>query len=383
MAREALNWGAALLITCHVSSACTPRDDLERHSSGSAAAGGSIWEPDDPARGGSGRGSEERDAGALPEDPASDSGALPDPDEEPPVAGDATPGDTASPSVASSVPANGATGVRRETSLSVAFSEPMDRASVEAAFELDAAPDLAAEFHWDSGGRLLNIVLAAPLSYATGADANQVTATEYAFRFTSAARDLAGNALVETDISFATLREIQFSVSAEADPALTGNWRSDGVYGTDSCAQAGANICVGDSSFGPNAAYRGFFSFNLGLLPASLVELAQAEVGVPLGSILGGPFAGLGPLSLEHVGFTGIGPDAFAASAQSSLGGVATALGGDTLRFDALAAARADLTDGGLSQYRLGFAAASDADGATDLLFFSRGAVLRGSYLIP
>jgi hypothetical protein len=366
--------------------ACVPRAELDEYSRGGAqgsddtGAGGSAVlggtgavgpsEPTNPGLGGA-------DLPRFVPDAAAPS------DEAAPPRSDAAPAETSGPLVSSSVPANEAVGVRRDTSLSIAFSKPMDRASVEAAFVLGNLPAGAVTFHWDAAGTLLNIVLGVPLEYASGADPNQLAALRYGYSLSSVAQDLSGRPLPETHLSFSTLREVQLSVSAEQDAALSGNWRSDDIYGTDSCAPGGANICVGDSSFGPNASYRGFLSYDLSALAAAL-ELTQATLEIPVASILGTPFTGLGPLGLEHTSFTAIAPEAFLASASPSIASAASAQAGTALSLDVLAAVQADLAGGGLSQYRLRFQTASDADAATDLLFLQRtSAALRVSYLLP
>lgn len=309
----------------------------------------------------------EADAGALP--PASDSSAS---------------GVPSSPRVLGTVPANGATGVTRDTTLSIAFDVPMDRASVEAAFGFDGLAGGSTEFRWDTAGMLLNIVLDEPLAYATGNDPAQVAALRYAYHLSSAARDVGGNPLPETRVGFTTLRELSVSVSAEPDSALTGNWRSDGVYGTDSCGPAGASMCIGDSSFGPNASYRGFASFALSALPPGVVALQRAVFGLQVSSLLGAPSAGLGQLVLEHVPYTAIGPDAFAAASQARLASVGVLQAGSTLSLDVLPAVRGDWLGQQPSRYRLRFESASDADGATDLMFASRAsATLSLTYLLP
>jgi hypothetical protein len=286
--------------------------------------------------------------------------------------------------VLSTVPANGAAGVKRDATLSIAFDVPMARSTVEAAFVLEDLDQVTPEFRWDAAGMLLNVVLDTPLVYATGSDPAQVAARRYAYRIGAGARDVDGNALSETRVSFTTLRELGMQLSAQADAARTGNWRSDGVYGTDSCAQAGNQICIGDSSFGPNASYRGFASFDLSLLPAGTVELTQASFGLQILSQLGTPSAGLGALLLEHMSYGAIGPDAFLAASEAELGSVTTVQPGATLALQVLSAARSDWLAQRPSQYRLRFATASDVDGATDLVFCSRSsASLSITYLLP
>ncbi|HVZ35739.1 MAG TPA: Ig-like domain-containing protein [Polyangiaceae bacterium] len=381
-------WSALLLVGAGALLGCAPLSDLDGYTRGDpdrshpgteVSSGGSTAAPpldtDSPAP--------LPDAGSPGGEAPSRAGEPPAPTPANPAAADAGPPEESGPRVSTSIPADGATGVRRDTSLSIAFTAPMDRASVEAAFSSDTLP-AALEFHWDAAGTLLNIVLGAPLAYAAGSDPSQLPAQRYDYRLSSTAHDLLGTPLPETRVSFWTLREISVALSAQSDPALTGNWRSDGIYGTDTCAQSGPSMCLGDSSFGPNASYRGFASFDLSALPSSLLEISQAQLELQVTSILGTPFAGLGQLTFEHVRFTSIGPDAFSAPALASLGGVSSAVIGSSPQRSALDALRSDLASAGLSQYRFRFQSASDGDAATDLVFSSRASVrLRVSYLIP
>jgi hypothetical protein len=374
---------AAWLIGCCAGVGCTPLGNLDQYASG----GDPVTDPSLGGASGSGAGV----AGSAPVDPGPGAGPAPSAadagsasDERPALASDAASADSLALRITSSVPADGATGVRRDTSLSIAFSQPMDRASVEAAFGSDSLPAAAPEFHWDSAGMLLNIVLGAPLSYAAGDDPSQVSALRYDYRISALAHDLAGHALPESHVSFATLREIHVGLSALGDPNLTGNWRSDGTYGTDSCAQAGTNLCVGDSSFGPNAGYRGFVSFDPSALAVSRAELTRADFSIQVVSVLGNPFGGLGPLELEPASFAAIGPDAYLAPASAASGNVAAALAGAVLSIDVRAAVQAALTSGERAQFRLLFQSQSDGDGVTDLLFTSRAsATLQVVYLVP
>ena len=97
------------------------------------------------------------------------------------LAVDATP-----PTVASTAPASGATGVSPAANVSVTFSEPMDAASVQAAFSLVRASDGAAAagaFSWSGN----------TLTFNPGADL--APSTEYTARIAATAKDKAGNAL--------------------------------------------------------------------------------------------------------------------------------------------------------------------------------------------
>ncbi len=383
--------GWRALLGCCLLLACLPRGELAEYSSGmdEGGAGGGPAQPgaaggsQGGTAGGGPGGAAGGGAGGAAAPGSEDAGTTPASDAAPPADAGDSEGAAASPRVLSTVPASGASGVTRGTSLAIAFDVPMDRASVEAAIDFGNLGQGTPAFRWDASGRLLNIELDAPLAYATGSDPQQVEARRYEYRIGSAARDLEGNGLTDTRVSFTTLRELTVQLSAEADSARTGNWRSDGVYGTDSCAPAGTSMCIGDSSFGPNASYRGFTSFDLSSLPAAAVELSGATFRLQIGSLLGAPSAGLGPLLLERAWFAAIGPESFAATG-AELGSAAAVQVGTLLSADVLAAVRSDWRDLGATQFRLRFQSPSDGDGVTDLVFCSRAsASLSVTYLLP
>jgi hypothetical protein len=90
--------------------------------------------------------------------------------------------DDAPPSVVSSYPANGASGVPTNTQVRVAFSEAMNEASVEAAFSI--TPFAAGEFDWFSD----SLVYWKP-------DTLLAVQTSYTFAVDTTATDVAGNRL--------------------------------------------------------------------------------------------------------------------------------------------------------------------------------------------
>ena len=94
--------------------------------------------------------------------------------------------DTVAPMVAAVSPAGGATGVAATTNVSATFSEAMNTASAQSAFSLVRSSDGAAvsgSFAW-SGDTLV-----------FDPSSNLAGGTEYRARITTAAKDLAGNAL--------------------------------------------------------------------------------------------------------------------------------------------------------------------------------------------
>jgi len=108
-------------------------------------------------------------------------------------------GDCTPPAVIANaiVPANGSTGVRSDTKISIAFSEPMNQQTTEAAF---ASADIPSRtYSWDSSGTILTVTPAGGLAYATGTDP-ALAARSYSFSITTTATDLAGNHLQAGDL---------------------------------------------------------------------------------------------------------------------------------------------------------------------------------------
>ena len=92
------------------------------------------------------------------------------------------PVDNTPPVVVSTHPANGATGVATNTQIRVTFSEPMDAASVEAAFSL--APVTAGRFDWANDSMMY-----------WKPDTLLSVQTSYTFNVDTTATDVAGNRL--------------------------------------------------------------------------------------------------------------------------------------------------------------------------------------------
>jgi hypothetical protein len=85
-----------------------------------------------------------------------------------------------------------------------------------------------------------------------------------------------------------TLRALTQTLVAIQDRSLTGNYRSDDVYGNNSCEEPDPafTTCIGDSS-NANSAYRGFVTFDpVRRAPRALprVPYRRSAVGVELRS---------------------------------------------------------------------------------------------------
>lgn len=121
------------------------------------------------------------------------------------------PADTTSPAVISHLPAHGATGIERTTSVSVTFSEEMDAASVEAAFSLTKVGDgtlVPGTFTWSNSSLLFtpNAPLADGAVYranvaATASDkaGNQLTASRsWDFKTSVSVNATPGSTVIQT-----------------------------------------------------------------------------------------------------------------------------------------------------------------------------------------
>lgn len=287
-------------------------------------------------------------------------------------------GDTTAPSLVESMPADGASGVWSDTQIRLRFSEPMDKASVQTAYQSSDLPDDFVTMSWNDAGDELILVPNGLLEYALGTEAQDVVAREYALTVTTTATDLAGNELeADTTISFTTLRAIQSELPLLSD--RSGAVRQDGDYYP-------GFVMAGDAALPVNARWKGFMTFALDGLPTELVAMLQAEVACTKIDVVGAPYDDFGGLQLHDVEFET--PD-LAAFDDASIGLVVTsdepALGADT--FDVTDAFQIDLDAGAdVSQFRFEFPVATDFDGEYDYALFSATKplpVLRVIYLVP
>ena len=126
------------------------------------------------------------------------------------------PGDTLPPSVESTTPSRGATGVPVNTTVGVTFSEPMDAASVNATtVQLqDGATPVSASVTYDAGTRTATLTPATGLSYAR-------TYTVRIAGGVSGVHDASGNAPAADDTWTFVTRACPCTIfSASAQPAL-------------------------------------------------------------------------------------------------------------------------------------------------------------------
>lgn len=322
-----------------------------------------------------------------------DDGEVP-PDMETPVEEPPPEPEPTGPTIIEVFPENGATGVDGETPIIITFSEPMNQAATEAAYQSEGIPSAGVTFTWSEDGTQLIITPDEPLVYDSGPDPDSVQALRYSFFISSFAEDLEGESLGDTaEFSFTVLREIEGLFPAVQDRNLTGNWRSDGTYGgpnaNSNCARnTTQNMCVGDAT--DNDGWRGFITFDLSALPDSMARLTGATLSFQVTSGEGTPFGNgnnnLGRLMVDRASFDEIGVPAFTAPAADVVGpvvqnGIAV---GTVLSMDVLSAVAADADAGGFTQFRLRFERGTDGNEDADVIRSDWDThQLAVSYLIP
>ena len=296
--------------------------------------------------------------------------------------------DTTPPTVISIVPENGKSGVVEDAVIVITFSEPMDKAITQAAYQSADVPAAQSVLTWSSDGRVLTVTPNADLAYAIGATP-AVPARKYTLNVTTAAEDLAGNAL-EQDFtsSFSTLRRIKQAIASSDGVSLT----PPGLY-SYRCSAEG-RLVIGEN--GDNLEYRGWLFFSIADLPSGITSLESAVLMATQVSVMGAPYGSgednLGNLILEHTSFAVVDASVHSAAPLRELGAFSTTADLEAKSASVLDAVKDDyanrISRKNQSQYRLRFAKATDGDGMADTASFNCGSgaslpTLTVGYLIP
>ncbi len=199
--------------------------------------------------------------------------------------------DTTAPEIVSVTPAAGATGVTHDANIAIVFSEPMDAASVEAAYA-SSSPGIQpgeVSFTWENDGATLVIVPNAPLAYSP--DDTYLT---YTFTLAATATDEAGNPLAGAySGSFSTMRTLTTALTANLSGEMAAPGNVSARYATEF-------VGVVDDPNTP-LCYRAFFSFPLDGLPPGLEEVVSGRL--TLYATAHNDAARAGDYRLDHVDF--------------------------------------------------------------------------------
>jgi hypothetical protein len=169
--------------------------------------------------------------------------------------------DTTPPSIISLDPPNGSTGVTKDKAITVTFSEPMNQAATQNAFQSTDLPYNSVTFSWDKDGKILTILPNKPFEYLETKDPFAIPLS-YKYSLTNTATDIVGNKLTGISTSFSTMKKVSSTISSTDD--LTGGVWSDGSVKSADCPK----ICLGDDI--SNRQLRGFVDFSLKLLPSKV-----------------------------------------------------------------------------------------------------------------
>jgi len=217
--------------------------------------------------------------------------------------GGETTGAPNAPTIVEILPEDGAVGVAADTSIVVRFSEPMDQASTQAAYQSSDIPAGAVTFGWNAAGDELTITPNDPLEYAAGTNPATLDALSYSFTLTSAGESEDGVALDgNTESSFSTLRRL--TLEFEQDDEMSGRVRDLG-----GATLASTQYALGDTPI--NDTTRGYVTFDLATLPDGPATVEDANLHAEFGQVYGNPFVDLGVVLYQHVAYDSFEPALF------------------------------------------------------------------------
>ncbi|MEM6295357.1 MAG: Ig-like domain-containing protein [Myxococcota bacterium] len=335
-------------------------------------AGGTTGapDPDDPDA------SETTDDGDGPDDPDTTTGEDDPGDEtsDDETSGDETSGDQTSgdqtsgtpgdiPSILDISPADGEAGVYADSTITIQFSEPMDQAATQAAYQSADLPAAAVTFDWNAAGDTLTITPNAPLDYAEGTSPASTDALPYTFTISTAAESELGEGLPDdTEVTFTTLRRL--SESFEDDPNLSGRVRD----------LAGATLLAGSYLLGDNTnndVARGFVTFDIASIADGAVEIEDATLHARWSQQVGNPFVDLGAVLYQHVQYDAFNDALFDVPGIGSAAGLFGTAAEDEVDRDVTDIAQAVLDDDATYEQRvqfrmLWFISETDGDSSSD-----------------
>lgn len=285
--------------------------------------------------------------------------------------------DTTAPTIVAVTPANQEQAADPEALVRVEFSEPMDKLSAQQAIGFSSPAGITGSFTWDATGKTVSFRPAAALAGNT----------THQWQVSTAAKDLAGNALAMTRlISFKTWRpSAAFDVFAAPDDGYLSGLPDGGSLSAPSTT--GTLVYAGDSV--ANLTYRSFLTFPF-TPPANARDVLSATLTLNQLGVSGAPFAAspatnLGRAEVEWVDYALPLTSANALAAWSARAKCPTAraclvFGGTGLSLStgpAPGLRSRDVTypasrslSGGALQLRLVFERNTDGDGVSDYAYF-------------
>jgi hypothetical protein len=194
--------------------------------------------------------------------------------------------DTTQPTILGVTPTYGAIGVAQTATITVTFSEPIDKASAQTAFAITSPTGFnTGVFDWNPAGTEMTFNPDTDFPYGTTVE----------WRVSTAAKDLSANTL-ESGVT-ASFRVIRVNtVTIDFDPYTSGSasspdyWRNHVVYNTEP---------VGD--WEANRQDRLLIGFKLDALPEDLTRIISSRLKWYITGRRGDSFRDLGRLVLERV----------------------------------------------------------------------------------
>jgi methionine-rich copper-binding protein CopC len=294
------------------------------------------------------------------------------------------------PTVVSATPDAFATGLPATVVLQIKFSEPMDRASVEAAFKANfttgGAP-ITGAYTWNNDDTTVTLQPNTPLPY--GENVN--------WALNPGAKDLAGNALLGTfGRIMRVIQQVTFNAPVLGSGhivhacALNGSNCNDTAYTNESVIRVGDRKL--DASTRPMQYSRIYLGFKIDTIPGNATVTA-ARLQVIHQATVGDPFVNLGNLLLERVNPPQTPGQPYQLSGnRGDFNLPALACGGCPQEIvvapvfqDVIEYVRADQASGtGLSQFRLRFSPNEYAtQTASDYIDYSKEPILTVTYQFP
>ena len=253
-------------------------------------------------------------------------------------------------------PSDGATGVLTDESIVLAFSAPMDTASVESAWMSDSLPLEQLTLNWNGDDTMVSIDVSSVLMYPEGGP--DVDPFDFGFTLTTDATDADGNALENpVSVNFQTARRVLFDVPNTT--AGTGSSKGD--------ASGGSPVLrPGDDDM--NATWRAFLTFDMSMLPEELLDVEMAEVAVNQASVTGMPYSTLGNLRIGAIApISEINAAAHAAPERTMIGIFSDMPTVGAVSRDVMAGVTETLEQNESTiTFRLGFEMARDMNGMDD-----------------